>query len=220
MTATTARVTVLVVDDHRTVAELLALGIDREPDLDCVGFVVSAPQAMAEFDRLQPDVVVVDVNLGDDDGLALTKSLLDRRRETRVVVLTGLPQPSLVSRAAEAGAGWLLAKDGSLPDLLHAIRSSVPGGFAVEPALLKKLLTRPDGSKDVPAPATLSPRERDVLQGLGRGHSTRAIAEELGISVNTCRGYVKSLMTKLGAHSQLEAVLVANRTGLIDAQAE
>jgi DNA-binding NarL/FixJ family response regulator len=209
---------VLVVDDHRTVTDLLEIGIDREDDLACVGMAHNAATAMLEVDRLEPDVVVMDVQLGDDDGLTVTRQILERRPGTRVVVLTAHPDARIVSRAAEAGASWLLAKDGSLPDLLHAVRASVSGGFVVQPTLLK-LLLRPEQKEPAAVAPTLSPREHEVLAMLGRGLNTRGIADRLGISLHTCRSYVKSLMSKLDAHSQLEAVVIANRAGLIDADA-
>lgn len=209
------RMRVLVVDDHRTVTDLLKIGLDRETDLDCVGVAHNAATALLEVDRLQPDLVVMDLQLGDDDGLEVVARILERRPQTRVVVLTAHADAGLVSRAAQAGACWLLAKDGSLPELLHALRASFTGGFAVQPALLKLLLaSRAVEPGLVPS---LSPREQEVLAMLGRGLTTRGIAERLGISLNTCRSYVKSLMNKLDAHSQLEAVLIASRTGLIDA---
>jgi two-component system nitrate/nitrite response regulator NarL len=120
-----------------------------------------------------------------------------------------------MQQAAEAGASSLMPKDGSLPDLLDAIKRTGPGGLLVHPTLLNTIKeSAADGSgTDTP----LSPREQDVLAMLALGLRTGAIADHLGITKHTCRGYVKSLLWKLDAHSQLEAVAIARRQGLISA---
>jgi DNA-binding NarL/FixJ family response regulator len=208
---------VLVVDDHRTFADLLEVALDAEADLSCVGSAHDVATGLAMVDELCPDLVVMDVQLGDGDGISATTVITRRHPDVRVVVLTAHADADLMRRAAEAGACCLLPKDGSLPDLLEALRTASRGGFIVHPTLLKNLVSaRPAGTMYIPP---LSPREQDVLELLADGSDVRSIAEELGISLNTCRGYVKSLLAKLNAHSQLEAVAVANRNGLLIASA-
>ena len=206
---------VLVVDDHRTFADLLEVALGGEPDFTCVGSANGVQAGLAKIELLRPDLVVMDVQLGDGDGVTATAAITRRYPEVRVVVLTAHADADLMRRAADAGACCLLPKDGSLPDLLNALRTARRGGFVVHPTLLKTLVSaQPAGSPYVPP---LSRREHDVLQMLAAGVDVRGIAEQLGISLNTCRGYVKSLLAKLNAHSQLEAVVVANRHGLIHA---
>jgi DNA-binding NarL/FixJ family response regulator len=212
---TTARTTtsVLVVDDHTTFSDLLAMALDGEPDLTCVGTAGSVAGALAMVDMLRPDLVLMDVQLGDGDGIAATAELTRTYPELRVVVLTAHIDSALMQRAADAGACCLLAKDGSLPDMLAALRSSRRGGLFIGARLLKALMTSKPSSSDYLPP--LTPREQDVLRMLADGSDARAIARRLGISVNTCRGYVKNLLLKLDAHSQLEAVVIATNRGLV-----
>jgi DNA-binding NarL/FixJ family response regulator len=115
--------------------------------------------------------------------------------------------------AAKAGACALLPKDGSLAEMLEAIRSAPRGKFLVHPAVLAQG-SREGKSHGTPIPE-LTPRELQVLQMLGSGAGAHVIARELGISLATCRGHVKNVLAKLGAHSQLEAVVIAMQHRLI-----
>lgn len=204
---------VLVVDDHRTFSDLLALALAGQPDLECVGTAATAEAAVVLAERLQPDVVVMDVRLGDDDGLAVTATLTARSDEVRVVVLTAHATQALLERAAEAGACCLLPKDGSLEEMLAGLRSARRGGFVVHPTLMYALMTEP--RRQGPPPPELTQREHDVLHRLADGTDVRTIARDLGISVHTCRGHVRGLLQKLDAHTQLEAVANATRVGLL-----
>jgi DNA-binding NarL/FixJ family response regulator len=204
---------VVVVDDHRTFADLLALALRAEPDLECIGTAHNVEQAMNMVGALGPDLVIMDVQLGDGDGIAATALLTERFPDLRVVVLTANVSQSLMRRAFDAGACALLRKDGALDEMLHALRNAQRGEFVVHPGLLMELVKT---SPPLPAPS-LTERERQVLQRLAAAEDARTIARELGISVSTCRGYVKNLLAKLGAHSQLEAVVIAMRHGLINA---
>ena len=132
-------------------------------------------------------------------------------RCSRSVLLTAHADRRLMQRAADVGAGCLLAKDGSLPELLSAIRTVAPGALVVGPQLLHSLMVSGAAQKRQPR---LTDRERQVLDQLVRGHDTQTIAADLGITVNTCRGYLKNVMVKLGAHSQHQAVSIALRDGL------
>ena len=208
---------VLVVDDHCTFAELVVVALAHEDDLDCVGAAHDADRARRMAQELAPDVVLMDVNLGDQDGLDLTAELVAAHPGLRVVVLTAHADGDTMRRAAAAGACALLPKDGSLPDLLNGLRSARPGGFVVHPTLLRTLVTEERTSAAAGPAPVLTPRELLVLQLLAEGRDTRSIARELKISVNTCRGYVKNVLMKLDAHSQLEAVVIAGRHGLVDA---
>jgi DNA-binding NarL/FixJ family response regulator len=211
--ATRTITTVLVVDDHTTFSDLLAMALDSEPDLTCVGTAASVTEAFVKVDERRPDLVIMDVRLGEGDGVTATAELTRIYPELRVVILTAHIDTALMQRAADAGACCLLPKDGSFSDLLEALRSSRREGLVVHPALLKTLIMS-QPQRDVMIPS-LTRRERDVLKMLADGLDARAIARNLGISVNTCRGYVKNLLLKLDAHSQLEAVVIATNRGLV-----
>lgn len=210
------RARVLVVDDHRTFTDLVTMALDAEADLECVGAAHTASAAHALAALHAPDVVLMDVNLKAEDGLDLAQDMIAARPELRVVVLTAHGDRTVMRRAAHVGACALLPKDGSLPDLLEVLRAARPGSFLVHPALLHDLVVE-DRGQDQPQPTVpaLTPRERRVVELLAEGRDVRRIGQELGISVHTCRGHVKSLLSKLGAHSQLEAVAVARSQGLV-----
>jgi DNA-binding NarL/FixJ family response regulator len=202
---------VLVVDDHRTFADMAELALAGEPDLECVGTASSVTQGIAKARALRPDVILMDVQLGDGDGIAATGDLTEAFPDLRVVILSAHVTAAVVQSAAEAGASAVLPKDGRLRDLLHAIRTSSRGHMLVHPDAF--------ASGRTSGPSTfrpaLTPREQEVLQMLGSGVGAHVIARELGISLATCRGHVKSVLTKLGAHTQLEAVVLAMQHRLI-----
>ena len=206
---------VVVVDDHRLFADLLAEGLAEAPDLVCVGVAYDLDEGLSLVERTRPDLVVMDYEFegSESDGIEATRLIGERHPGCRVVLLTGHAGSDLVGRAAAAGASSLMPKDGSLADLLVALRTAGRGVLVVHHSLLAGTVTRPAGSAAGPR-VDLSRREREVLSLLTVGLDARAIADQLGISLNTCRGYVKTLLHKLDAHSQLEAVAVARRMGL------
>jgi DNA-binding NarL/FixJ family response regulator len=207
---------VLVVDDHLTFAELLVRALDGEPDLQCVGHAQSAQEARRLVADLEPDLVLADVRLGPggEDGISLTSALTTAHPDVRVVILTAYADGDLVRRAAAAGASGIVPKDGSLSEMLDVLRRARSASLVLHPELLNSLLS-PPAREPAAAASTLTSREQQVLELLAQGLDARAIARRLGISVNTCRGYVKTLLTKLDAHTQLEAVVTATRRGLI-----
>jgi DNA-binding NarL/FixJ family response regulator len=215
--ATCARL--LIVDDHRTFTELVCLALEAETDLECVGAAHDVQEARAEVARHEPDLVLMDVDLGDgdEDGLQLTAELTARRPSLRVVVLTAHGDLGVMQRAAASGACALLPKGGSLRDLLGGLRTARRGAFFVPADLLRSLVFEQDGRGRPPRHPALTPREALVLQLLSEGRHVTGIARDLDLSVHTCRGYVKTLLAKLGAHSQLEAVAIAGRYGLLGA---
>jgi two-component system response regulator DesR len=201
---------VVVVDDHRTVASAMAMALDSEEGIECIGTVHSAREARWLAQRYVADVVVMDVNLGDGDGIDVAADLVRSAPGLRVVIFSGIVDRPLLRRAANAGVVAVLAKDGTLPELLAAIRGSSSDGLVVQPQLLRRLV----GGQAASAVVQLTAREGEVLSLLSEGHDVQRIATELGITVLTCRGYLKHLMAKLDAHTQLEAVLNASRLGL------
>jgi DNA-binding NarL/FixJ family response regulator len=204
---------VLVVDDHSTFAELLALALDSEPDLHCVAVAADRETAIEAAREHAPDIAVVDLLLGREDGISLAADLASLRPGIRVVILTAHADQVVMRRASAAGVCGLLAKNGSLNDLLNTLRSARPGGFIVDPQLLQRLVsTRDHTPVDLPS---LTPREQEVLELLAEGQDARTAARSMGISLHTCRSYIKNVLAKLDAHSQLEAVATATRVGIV-----
>ncbi len=209
-----ATLRVLVVDDHSTFAELLTGAIDREGDLVSVGHAANGADAVAMFAVLRPDVVLMDLRLPDMDGFAAADQILAMNPQTRIIVLTAHVTSTAVAKAASSGVCGFLSKDGHFTDLLNTVRTARPGSLAVDPALVTRLMDAPRTARR-PLARPLSQRELSVLLRMADGRDVTSIAHELHISSHTCRGHVKSVLSKLGAHSQLEAVIIAVRSGFI-----
>jgi DNA-binding NarL/FixJ family response regulator len=205
---------VLVVDDHRTFAELLA-GALQAAGMDVVGTAHSAAQAVSMTEDLRPDVVVMDIEMPREDGLSATRRLRQVAPDTVVAVVSAHRDPEWVVRATQAGASAFIPKDGSLTEMIDILTRVRAGQMLVAPSTFSSAPTT--GTR--PGPDELRPqltrREQEVLDCLGRGMQVKGIARVLGISLETCRGYVKSLHAKLGVRSQLEAVVKAQQLGLL-----
>ena len=209
------RVRVLVVDDHRTFAELLA-GALESAGMTSVGVAHTANDAVTMSQRLQPDVVVMDIQMPQQDGLTATRRVREVAPNSVIAIVTAHRDPDWVVRSAQAGASAFIPKDGSLTEMLDVLGQARAGQMLVAPSTFinRPAGPRPDGEVTEPVP-TLTRRERNVLECLAQGMQVKSIARVLGITQETCRGYVKSLHVKLGARSQLEAVVRAQRLGLL-----
>ena len=205
-------VSVLVVDDHRIFADLLS-GALTAAGMQPVGIATSAAQAVAMVRDLRPDIVVMDINMPRQDGLTATRRIRELSPDTRVAIVTAHLDPEWIIRAAQAGASAFIPKNGALDEMIDVLSRIAGENMVIAPSAF--------GTGAAPVPSTtearptLTRREQDVLDCLGRGMQAKAIARVLGISLETCRGYVKSLHTKLGVRSQLEAVIRAQELGLI-----
>jgi len=207
-----AALTVVVVDGQRTFAELLGHALATEPGMSCVGTAVDAEAGWTLIETKRPDLVVMDVELGEDDGIELTERVTKAFPGLRVVILTHRPDHDTLRRAAAAGACSLQGKDSSLRSLISAVRNAKLGGLSVHPDLLMSVVSAPRPDRRVPE---LTERELEVLVMLRDGRAVRQIARALAISEHTARGHVKRVLVKLDAHSQLEAVATATRYGLL-----
>lgn len=207
--------TVVVVDDHRTFTDLLRFALDAVTDLECVGVAYDLSSGLRLVTDMTPDLVVMDYEFVDEqrDGVMATAAITSCFPKCRVVLLTGHADAVLLRRAAAAGASSLMPKDGSLRDLLEVLKNVGGDGLQVHPPLLRSLVAADERGAIEANP--LSKREQQVLALLVLGLGAQEIADQLGISKNTCRGYIKSLFWKLDAHSQLEAVAIARRRGLV-----
>lgn len=201
---------VLVVDDHQLIVQLLAASLSAEPDLECVGVAHDAATALARARELRPDVVVMDVRLGDGDGIAAAAELLAELPEARVIVLTAFVDQRLVQRAVEAGVSALAAKDGQIDVLLDLVRHSARGSF-----------TAGDGIPSVQRPADrltaagLTPADAEVLRLLAAGLDDEAIARELAVDVRQSRRQVGRVLAALGVDTPHQAVSASVARGLL-----
>jgi two-component system response regulator DevR len=208
-------VDVLIVDDHRMFSESLARLLADEDGIEVLGVAGTGSDAVAMVDRLHPTVVLMDYQLPDRDGVAVTLEVKRRNPGVMVVMLTGSTEDRVLLAAIDAGCSGFLTKDRAAAEVVHAVRAAAVGEALISPALLARLLPKLNRTQRSLG-EDLSDREREILGLLSRGMTNKVIAAELFLSVNTIRNHVQSVLAKLGAHSKLEAVSTAVREGIID----
>jgi two-component system response regulator NreC len=187
---------VLLVDDHAVVREGLRLVLGREADLEVVGEVAVAREAVEHARRLMPDVVVMDIGLGNEDGIATIEPILAGTPATRVLILTMYHDPETVRQSLLAGAAGFVVKGAHSVDLIDAIRAVHRGERYVHSSVVGLVVD--DSLRWLRDGSTLSRREREVLSLLGGGRSPARIGEALGISVHTVRRHLANTATKVG----------------------
>jgi DNA-binding NarL/FixJ family response regulator len=214
------RIRVLIVDDHAMVRRGMRDFLDLHADLEVVGEAPDGETALVEAERLRPDVVVMDLVMPGLDGIATTAELKARHPAIEVVAITSFIEESRITAALEAGASGFLLKDAEADDLAAAIRSAHGGEVYLDPAVAGIVARRMRAGHDGTGRgagddrlARLTARERNVLDGLARGLSNRAIAEELGMAERTARTHVSNILAKLGLTSRTQAALFAVERG-------
>jgi DNA-binding NarL/FixJ family response regulator len=208
-------ITVLIIDDHRMFAESLSRLLSDEDDIDVVGVGSSGAEGLELAGRLSPAVVLVDYHMPDQDGVTVAAQIKTKDPEVMVVILTGSSDDKTLLKAIEVGCSGFLTKDRASEEVVEAVRVAAAGEALISPAMLARLLPKLNKTHRALGD-NLTEREREVLRYLARGLPNKAISAELFLSVNTIRNYVQSILSKLGAHSKLEAVSTAVREGIID----
>jgi DNA-binding NarL/FixJ family response regulator len=206
---------VLVVDDHAVFCDALAATLSIETDIKVVGKGNSVSEAVHSARALQPDVVLLDVHLGDGSGIDAVPLIKKERPKTQVVILTSDEDETVLRAAIKAGITGYLSKHESAAQVVQTVRSAARGESLIAPYMLARLLhglQRPR-SQDTSTP--LTPRELEVLTELSLGLDNEEIAKRLKMSPNTVRTHVQNILSKLHVHSKLEAVSRAIREGWI-----
>lgn len=205
-------VRVLIVDDHRVVAEALARVLVQDPAIEIAGLATSGPHALALTRTLGPSLVLMDIGLPGMDGVEATWALRRQHPHLPVLVLTMFDQEIYALEALRAGASGYLLKSASAADLCHAVRAVSAGHRVLDPRITPAALPRSNGR--TPGPSPLSRREIQVVQEIVAGRNVVAIAATLHLSPHTVRNHLKSAYRKLGVHSQTEVAIHALRRGL------
>ena len=208
------RIRVVIVDDHEMVRSGLATFLRVVRDLELVGAAASGDEAVRLCERLQPDVVLMDMVMPGLDGVAATQAVRARCPGTRIIALTSFPEEDLVQRALQAGATSYLLKNVGAAELAAAIRGAHAGKPTLAPEAAQALIQR--ATRPAPPGHDLSAREREVLALMKQGLSNRAIAERLIISSSTADFHVSNILGKLGVASRTEAVALAVQHHLVD----
>ena len=212
--ATATPVRVLIVEDHEVLATSLAMVLDAEPDLHTVGRVGTLAEARRAVATTAPDVVILDHNLPDGEGVSTIEDLRALHEGAAFVVLTASTSDAVLVAAVQAGASGFVSKTRGVAEVTTAVRAAAAGEAVISPEMLMRLLPRFREGATEPS-VKLTEREQEVLTLLAEGLSNAAIGERLFVSVHTVRNHVANLSAKLGAHSKLEALSIAVRDGLL-----
>ncbi|HXU34695.1 MAG TPA: response regulator transcription factor [Thermoanaerobaculia bacterium] len=211
-------VRILLADDHAILLDGLRALLEKEPDFEVIGVVRDGREAVEKAHAEQPDVVVMDISMPGLNGIDATRQITAKRPETKVLCLSAHAEPRFVEAMLEANASGYLLKDYSHESLVRAIRHIIADevyicprvGYAVVRALKAE---RPSVASTV---EPLTDREREILQLIAEGHSTKEIAERLFLSIKTVGTHREHLMEKLGIHSVAGLTKYAIREGLTD----
>jgi DNA-binding NarL/FixJ family response regulator len=202
----------LVVDDHAAVRAGIRLILEREPGLSVVGEAASGEAAVELARRRRPDVVVMDIQMGDGiDGFEATRRLLASGDDAAVVLFTGFGERTALADGLSCGARGYLVKDAEPAEVVRAVRTVAAGGAYVDAALGGQLMA----GRSTLALTGLTSREREVLVLLADGLTTAELAARLFLSVETIRTHLRTAMRKLDADTRTQAVAVAIRQRLI-----
>jgi NarL family two-component system response regulator LiaR len=207
------RLRVLLVDDHAMVRRGLAAFLKAFDDLALAGEAAQGEEAVQRCAEVQPNVVLMDLEMPVMDGVAATRAIRERFPAVRVLALTSFRDEGLVQRALQAGAIGYLLKNVSADDLATAIRAAHAGRPTLAPEATQALVHAAARS---PVPGhDLTPREREVLALMVQGLSNTAIAARLVVSRSTAKAHVSSILSKLGVTSRTEAVALAMQHHLV-----
>ena len=221
MTAASAQsIHVLLIEDHAVVRAGLRLLLESRPGLVVVGEAANHADALALATREQPDVILLDLALGAENGLDLLPRLLTAAGRARVLILTGVVDVEDHRQAIRRGAMGLVLKEQAPEVLLKAIEKVHAGEVWLDRAMLARVLGEMVSGAAKPANveatqiATLTEREREVIALVGEGLKNKQIGDRLSITETTVRHHLTSIFTKLGVESRLEMVIFAHRHGL------
>ena len=209
-----ALLTVVVVEDHPIMRDALIAAIETEPTMRVIGHAGDGMAAVAEVLRCQPDVVVMDLFLPKQGGVAAIATIKEQLPAVQVLALTSATDETVFLAALQAGATGFLIKDSRRNDLIEAIRQVAQGIAVATPQMNSALVRRiAEGYK---LPEAFSEREREILRLIGAGATNNEIAEHLTLGESTVRTYVHNLLEKLNLENRNQLVLYAVRTGLAE----
>ena len=205
----------VLIEDHQALREGLELLLSRE-GLEVVGMAGTASEGRELIERLSPDVSLIDIRLGEDSGIDLTRDLVDADAARRVVLYTGSSDVELLISGLDSGARGYALKEGTPSELTSALNLVAQGGTYVDPRLRPALLSRP-ATQRMPS---LSKREREIMDLLAQGYTGEQVAERLVLSSETVKTHIRNAMTKLEASTRVHAIAIALREGFISPPGE
>jgi DNA-binding NarL/FixJ family response regulator len=210
---------VLIADDQALMRGGFRMILDAEDDIEVVGEAIDGRDAIEQFGRLAPDIVIMDVRMPGMDGIEATRRLAAADVPARVLILTTFDLDEYVFEALRAGASGFLLKDRPPEELVAAVRIVASGDALLAPSVTRRLIEEFAGRPDAPMPAReiaeLTDREREVLVLMARGLSNGEIAERLFVAETTVKTHVGHVLQKLRLRDRAQAVVVAYESGLV-----
>ena len=214
--SSTPAIRVAVADDHPVVRDGLVAMLETQPDLRVVGTAATGDEALALVASVQPDVLLLDLQMPRLDGVEVLRRLRASGTRTRVIVFTVFDTDERIIAAVEAGAAGYLLKGAPRADVFAAVHVVAGGGSLLASPASSAVLRRLRGTEAPSSEPSLTPRERLVLEHLARGLGNKQIAAQLGITERTVKFHVSGVFAKLGATNRTEAVARAARAGLVE----
>lgn len=215
---------VMLADDHQVVRTGLRAVLSSARDIVVVGEASCGLEAVALAERVRPDVIVMDLSLGDIDGLEATRRILAKDKHPRILVLTMHDEDEYLSEALKSGAVGYLVKSAAHQELVNAVRSVAYGDVFVRPAaaqvLARRMRTNTTMASDTARFERLTGREREVLRLVAQGYTAPDIGEQLAISPKTVDTYKQRISEKVGLSTRPEYVRFALRLGLLVPEAD
>jgi DNA-binding NarL/FixJ family response regulator len=207
---------ILVADDHPVVRDGLVAILGTQPDFEVVGEAGNGSEAVDRAVALQPDVILLDLEMPELDGVEVLRRLRESSPDVRAIVFTAFDTDERILGAVQAGAQGYLLKGAPRRELFDAVRVVYAGGSLLQPVVASKLLRQVSHKSQAMEAEALTPRELEFLHLLAQGLQNKEIAAELVISERTVKFHVSSIMGKLGAGNRTEAVSMAAQQGLIE----
>lgn len=207
---------ILVTDDHPVLRDGLIAVLSTQSDFEVIGEAGSGLEAVRKAQELQPDVVLLDLEMPEMDGVEALKLMRGSRPDVRVIIFTVFDTDERILGAVQAGAKGYLLKGVPRDQVFDAIRVVHAGGSLLQPVVASRLLDQISKGTDSPkAASSVTPRELDVLRLLAQGLQNKEIADNLNIAERTVKFHVGSILSKMGAGNRTEAVTIAVQRGLI-----
>ena len=200
----------MIVDDHEALREGLEVMLTHAGH-EVVGVAGNVAAALDLLEVGEPEVAIVDIQLPDGSGIALTRELLTRRADLGVILYTGDADAELLYEGLDSGARGYALKAGSMEELVAAIDKVANGGSYVDPRL-DRILLSPRATARVPQ---LSPREREIMHLMAEGLTAEKIGDQISVSVETVRTHVRNVIRKLQARNRVHAIAIALERGEI-----
>lgn len=213
------KIRILVVDDESVVREGVVAILSYQKDFEVVGEAENGIQALELADKKKPDVILLDMVMPKQDGLATIPKLKELLPDARILVLTSFAESDRVYQTIKAGALGYLLKDSTRVQLMQAIRDVARGQASIHPSVALKVIHEIDHPSELMYTSEpLTPRELDTLRLIARGQSNQEIAATMSVHERTVAKYVSNILDKLHVANRTQAALYAVREGLADQQ--